>query len=97
MKVTAIDIHEIQLEYVDWIAHQLNHYYGPSRRTIYEVQTDEGLVGLGESGTYRAAGDHRPVHRHQPLRLDGRRDLPGSGHSDVRPDGQSRRRSRSTS
>ena len=50
MKITAIDVHEIQLEYVDWIAYQLNHYYGPSRRTIYEVQTDEGLVGLGESG-----------------------------------------------
>ena len=41
---------------------------------------------------YRAQGSHRSVHRHQPLRLDGRRDLPGSGHSDVRPDGQGRRR-----
>lgn len=50
MKITSIDIHEIQLEYVDWIAYQLNHYYGPSKRTIYEVHTDEGLVGLGESG-----------------------------------------------
>ena len=50
MKITSIDIHEIQLEYVDWISYQLNHYYGPSKRTIYEVHTDEGLVGLGESG-----------------------------------------------
>ena len=50
MKVTEIEIHRITLEYVDWIAYQLNHYYGPTRRTVYVVHTDNGLIGLGESG-----------------------------------------------
>ncbi len=51
MKVTEIEVHEIALEYVDWIAYQLNHYYGPTRRTVYVAHTDDGLIGLGESGT----------------------------------------------
>ena len=51
MKITQIEVHEITLEFVDWIAYQLNHYYGPSRRTIYEVHTDDGLIGLGEGGS----------------------------------------------
>ena len=51
MKVAEIEVHEINLEYVDWIAYQLNHYYGPSKRTIYVVHTDDGRVGLGESGS----------------------------------------------
>jgi len=46
--VTDIEVHEIGLEYEDWIAYQLNHYYGPLRRTVYVVHTDAGLVGLGE-------------------------------------------------
>ena len=50
MRVTEIEIHRITLEYVDWIAYQLNHYYGPTRRTVYVVHTDNGLIGLGESG-----------------------------------------------
>ena len=50
MKVTEIEVHEITLEYEDWIAYQLNHFYGPEGRTIYVAHTDEGLVGLGESG-----------------------------------------------
>ena len=50
MKVTEIEAHEIMLEYEDWIAYQLNHYYGPARRTVYVVRTDDGLVGLGEGG-----------------------------------------------
>ena len=50
MKITEIEVHQITLEYVDWIAYQLNHYYGPTRRTIYVVHTDNGLVGLGEGG-----------------------------------------------
>ncbi len=50
MKVTEIEVHEITLEYEDWIAYQLNHYYGPTRRTVYVVHTDEGLTGLGEGG-----------------------------------------------
>ena len=54
MKVTEIEVHEITLEYCDWIAYQLNHFYGPSRRTIYVAHTDEGLTGLGEGGTTEA-------------------------------------------
>ena len=51
MKVTEIEVHPISLEYVDWIAYQLTHFYGPITRTIYVVHTDNGLVGLGESGS----------------------------------------------
>jgi D-xylonate dehydratase len=51
MKITEIEVHQITVPYVDWIAYQLNHYYGPTQRTIYVAHTDTGLVGLGESGT----------------------------------------------
>ena len=51
--ITDIEVHDIQVEYVDWIAYQLQHYYGPSRRTVYVVHTDSDLVGLGE-------GSHEP-------------------------------------
>jgi len=51
MKINRIEVHEITLEYEDWIAYQLNHYYGPARRTVYVVHTDNGLEGLGEGGT----------------------------------------------
>ena len=51
MRVTEIEVHEITLEYHDWIAYELSHYYGGQRRTVYVVHTDNGLVGLGESGT----------------------------------------------
>lgn len=54
MKVTEIEVHPITLEYVDWIAYQLNHFYGPITRTVYVVHTDNGLVGLGESGSPEA-------------------------------------------
>ncbi|MCZ6679218.1 MAG: mandelate racemase/muconate lactonizing enzyme family protein [Candidatus Poribacteria bacterium] len=50
MKIAEIEVHEITLEYVDWIAYQLNHFYGPVGRTVYVVHTDNGLVGLGEGG-----------------------------------------------
>ena len=50
MKVTEIEIHRITLEYVDWIAYQLDHYYGPPKRTVYVAHTDNGLIGLGEGG-----------------------------------------------
>ena len=49
MKVTEIEVHDITLEYCDWTAYQLNHYYGPLYRTIYVAHTDNGLIGLGES------------------------------------------------
>ena len=48
LKITEIEIHEITLEYVDWIAYQLDHFYGPQRRTVYVARTDTGLTGLGE-------------------------------------------------
>ena len=51
MKVTEIEVHEATLEYLDWIAYPLNHYYGPIRRTFYIAHTDNGLTGLGETGT----------------------------------------------
>ncbi len=50
MKITEIEVHEITLEYKDFLAYQLNHFYGPIRRTVYVVHTDAGLEGLGESG-----------------------------------------------
>ena len=50
MQVTEIEVHEIALEYRDWLAYPLNHYYGPARRTIYVAHVDTGLIGLGESG-----------------------------------------------
>jgi gluconate/galactonate dehydratase len=48
MRVTDIEVHEITLEYHDWIAYPLDHYYGPPHRTIYIAHTDTGLTGLGE-------------------------------------------------
>ena len=50
MKVTEIEVHEVMLEYQDFLAYQLNHYYGPAKRVVYVVHTDTGLEGLGESG-----------------------------------------------
>lgn len=49
VKITESEVHDITLEYWDWTAYQLNHYYGPMYRTIYVAHTDNGLVGLGES------------------------------------------------
>ena len=46
--IRDIETHEITEEYEDWIAYQLNHFYGPHHRTVYVVHTDNGLVGLGE-------------------------------------------------
>jgi L-alanine-DL-glutamate epimerase-like enolase superfamily enzyme len=48
LTVTKIEAHDITPEYEDWIAYQLNHYYGPSRRTVYVAHTNTGLEGLGE-------------------------------------------------
>ena len=50
MKVTEIEVHEVVLEYQDFLAYQLNHYYGSTKRAVYIVHTDTGLEGLGESG-----------------------------------------------
>src|SRR5205814_4922807 len=54
VKITDIEVHDITLEYEDWIAYELNHYYGPSHRTVYVVHTDTGLEGLGE-GSHESA------------------------------------------
>ena len=48
IRITEIETHDITLEYHDWIAYQLNHYYGPRGRTVYIVHTNKGITGLGE-------------------------------------------------
>ncbi len=48
IRITEIETHDITVDYDDWIAYQLNHYHGPSRRAVYIVHTDKGLTGLGE-------------------------------------------------
>lgn len=48
LTITDIEVHDITVPYEDWIAYELNHYYGPTRRTIYVVHTNQGLIGLGE-------------------------------------------------
>lgn len=50
MKVTEIEVHEISVEYEDWIAYEQDHYHGPANRNIIVAHTDTGLVGLGEGG-----------------------------------------------
>lgn len=54
MKVTEIEVHPVQIEYQDWIAYQLDHYYGPTNRVIYVVHTGNGLTGLGEGDSHEA-------------------------------------------
>ena len=51
IRITDIEVHNITEEFVDWIAYELNHFYGPWKRTVYVVHTDAGLIGLGESGS----------------------------------------------
>lgn len=51
LKITDIEVYDITVPYTDWIAYELNHYYGPTRRTIYVVHTNSDLIGLGESGS----------------------------------------------
>jgi L-alanine-DL-glutamate epimerase-like enolase superfamily enzyme len=48
IRITDVEVHDITPEYDDWIAYQLNHFYGPSKRTVYIVRTNKGIVGLGE-------------------------------------------------
>ena len=48
IRVTDIEVHEITVDYHDWIAYQLNHYYGPTTRTVYIVRTNKGIIGLGD-------------------------------------------------
>ncbi|MCX7395893.1 MAG: mandelate racemase/muconate lactonizing enzyme family protein [Planctomycetales bacterium] len=49
LKITDIKLHPIQVPYHDWAAHVMNHFHEPSKRIIYEVYTNTGLVGLGET------------------------------------------------
>ena len=48
LTISNIEVHEVMVPYRDWIADPLNHFYGPTRRTIYVVHTKQGLYGLGE-------------------------------------------------
>jgi len=49
LEITEIEVHNIGLEYHDWLHRPLNHFYGPMRRNIFVVHTNQGLIGLGES------------------------------------------------
>ena len=49
LTVTDIESHEITLPYHDWIHYQLQHFYGPQKRTIYVVHTNKGIAGLGDA------------------------------------------------
>ena len=51
MRVTEIEVHEVTLEYDEARVHELSHYYFSRQRAIYVAHTDDGLVGLGESGS----------------------------------------------
>ena len=51
INITEIEVHDISLPYKDWTAYPLRHYYGPTRRTVYVARADNGLIGLGESGS----------------------------------------------
>ena len=51
MRVTEIEVHEVTLDYDEHRVHELSHYYFSRRRTIYVVHADNGLIGLGESGS----------------------------------------------
>jgi hypothetical protein len=66
VRITHIEVHEVMLEYSDWIAYPLNHFYGPTRRTIYVAHTNTGLEGLGEGWT-RAGRDSGPICGYQSV------------------------------
>ena len=51
MKITDIEIHPISIAYQEWQEYALNHFYGPQKRVVYVVHTDDGKVGLGEGHT----------------------------------------------
>jgi galactonate dehydratase len=51
MRVTDIEVHPISLEHDPDRAYELDHYFHIRERTIYVAHTDNGLTGLGESGT----------------------------------------------
>jgi len=51
IRVEEIEVHKIQPRYHDWIHYELQHFYGPSSRVVYLAKTNNGLVGLGESGS----------------------------------------------
>ena len=48
LRITNIEAHDISVPYADWISYQLQHFYGPTQRTVYVVHTNHDLIGLGE-------------------------------------------------
>ena len=54
LKITKIEVHQISVPYEDFIAYELNHYFGPKRRSVYIVHTNQGLIGLGETESVEA-------------------------------------------
>ena len=55
-RVTHIETHSIMVPYQDWIHDVLQHFYGPTRRVVYVVHTESGLIGLGEGHSREADG-----------------------------------------
>ena len=92
MKITEIEVHEITLEYKDFLAYQLNHYYGPIRRTVYVVHTDTGLDGLGESGRREPQDVIDQYINTNPFDWVGDETSLGLGTANVRSDGKGSRR-----
>lgn len=48
VRIIDIESHEIMVDYEDFVARELQHFYGPTRRTIHVVRTSNGEIGLGE-------------------------------------------------
>ena len=44
LRVTQIESHDSYPEYQDFLDYVLMHFYGPSKRTVYIVHTNKGLV-----------------------------------------------------
>ena len=49
MKITEIEVHEVNLGFDEAREYELRHYHDLTGRTVYIVRTDVGLTGLGES------------------------------------------------
>jgi hypothetical protein len=49
LKVVDIEEHKIMAPYRDWAHYEMMHFHGPTKRVIYVVRTNSGLIGLGEN------------------------------------------------
>ena len=62
------------LRYQDWAAYVMNHFYGPTKRVIYEVEINSGLVGLGESEEPSAEAELQRYYGTSPFEWMGGED-----------------------